>query len=495
MERHAQERQTGERHVKHETPHDPHEKDAPHVKKALGERSRLSLYRIGWFENWDSGQRSAPWLLWSPPEYPKARTDLVKQAEEVKDRILRHRKLSPDVFLQTKDGRVFRPRLKYGNPEKRKIVLTDHIEEIMRNENITREKLAENGSVPSTKAPKLKNIQKNRKEYLKECAEELHNWVLMPLQKIMIACLIEAYRDRVGLGELKDCGRHSRGEWKRTVELADRLLRRGVVYGKPLDAVLKMARGESPSGEVSAPIFGRVPEAIANGLEAALKLYLPKLYLTKNEAGEENPPDHSRNRILKEAKPTYFSWRAARLMYKSAVQNESLEELAHREIPGEHSNSLLEDGPSEDNSSENNSSESNSLDEKKSSIEKEQKSADERDSLTSEEFYETLFTNYQPSPGAEKVLESILKSLEEGAKLREYTKIGNMIYKAMNYRGLVEKVRPSNPVDTLRKDIKREIEKKGFGEEKMGLVWPRESQDPSKIVDLALKYSEYSRDD
>jgi hypothetical protein len=234
----------------------------------------------------------------------------------------------------------------------------------MCNENITREKLAANGSIPSTKAPKLKDIQKNRKEDLEECAEELQDQVLMPLQKVIVACLIEAYRDQIGLGEWKDRRRHSRSErksrreWERTVKLADLLLWEGVVRGKPLDVVLNMVRGETSTGEVSAPVSNRVPEAIANGLEAALKLYLPEKYLKKNEARNENPRDYSRDRILEEAKPMYFSWRAARLMYRSAAQNESFEELISRILPGEDPSSFLEDGPSEDNSSENNSSES-----------------------------------------------------------------------------------------------------------------------------------------
>lgn len=315
---------------KRKPPHDSHVRDASHVKEALGERASLPFYKVEWFEEQGSGRRSAPWLLWSPPAYRKARSDLVKKAEKVEDRIRERRELSPDFLLRTEDGEVFRPYLAYGNPEERKAKIIRAVEETMR------EELTANGSVPASEAARLKNIREDLREGVENCCEELQHWILTPLRKAAIACLLEEYRNEIGFGKWRECGRRTRNKWRRTVERANVLLREGVVRGRPLDTVLDMGRAEE-APEVSASIFDRIPRPMASGFRAALRLYLPKKYFPRQEAKREDSTDRSRDGILGRAEPVYFRWLAAYAMHESSIRGERLVEVLYKVLPQSHS--------------------------------------------------------------------------------------------------------------------------------------------------------------
>lgn len=517
-----------------------------HARETLGGRVDLPFYRVEWLENPKSNQRSDPWIVWTSPDDHESRTDVVEDGEKVRKRIYRSRNLSLEIFLQTDEGEIFRPRRFYGNPEERKSKLADVVSDMMG------EMLAADGSVPASEAVRLGNREEEFRKgedgtgkSLDDYTEQLQAQVLTPLRRALIACLIEASRDLVDSDnwpELTD-SRKKWKEWEEMVVRAANLLRIGVVKGRSLTVILDMARtGKAPIGAVPTQIFDRVPGAVASGFETALKFYVKNEidFLTQDSSNheEESMTDYSRDGILDRAESVYFRWLAARLMHRSAMEDIKLEKAMSEAIP---EGRPFESIPSEISSSKSPQSESHSPgDEKKilkyirsgisnknvpkylrwrkvqsssiSELEDDLKEAVEeitlevkslgnknrhlseenKDSIP-ENLLENLFTDYKPSPGASKVWKSIVEAHEKGLNLRDFEGIGNMIEKSMNENSILKELRPKNPTTTIRKDIKRELENKGFEDEKIKDIWPYDTKDPSEIVDLALECSKYSQ--
>lgn len=301
------------------------------TRNELESRGKAPYYEIERRESEDKRQESSHrspslWLRWKLPDdidlYKKTQTKRIEAATRVvEQRILKIQSLDPDVFLQTSDGgEVFRPKYFYGGQAERKSKAIGFIK------NLLPEGLASDGSVPTSEIKSLTCIHEEAYEKLKECATNFQNHVLTPLRKILIACMLETYRDTIGFENWKSCGRRRRMNWRRLVHLVGRFMREGIAKGRLLKPVFKSdGTTEAWPQEEVERMLRRFPEAMAQGLRSALELHVEGPNFPEREEKKTNPEDHSRNAMLQRVDAVYFKWHVSRHMITSAVEDSELQ--------------------------------------------------------------------------------------------------------------------------------------------------------------------------
>ena len=472
-------------------------REYPDAQEALRERAEATFYKVEWYVDKGSGERSDPWLIWNPPKDRWDFSEKQKIQEFVEKRILKTRKLSPDFFLgnedfpskdfpskdfpSKKDEELFRPRRFYGGPEKRRSKLKGTVDDLASGE------LAADGSVPVSEVARLKSTRDEAWDKLNGYIDDLQNGVLEPLRKVLIACLLEQYRDRIGLGNWQECDRSLRKKWERTVELAHRLLKELVVRGRPLNII---QTDERWVGKMSTRLFGRLPEAVAKGLRAAFQHYVTEICIPEGEVEKVDPTDYSRDGVLKRAEPVYFKWRAADLMVDSAVEDEKLE-IGGQDYkpkdsePKDDKTEQKDKRPTEDEAPMQGNVPSPSENERNPLSSE----SDEEDWMT-EERRKDLLSNLDIKKHTKTylIIEAVNEVHINDLYLYKSGNISGMIMSALRKSSVLKDRYPSEPRDSLSKFLK----KKGVYEE----LWPTEVDDKSKkaskVLNIVLLIDRYN---
>jgi len=442
----------------------------PRAHELLGERVKAPFYKVEWYVDKGSGERSDPWLIWNPSEDRRASSDHQSTDHQnmraiVEERVLnlKEKILSPDVLLQSDEYKVFRPRRFYvdseiyDGSEKRKSKLRSAVDDLMNGE------LAADGSVPASEIARLRSTREGAWEKLGGYIDDLQNGVLEPLRKALIACLLEQYRDRIGLGNWQGCDHSRRKKWERAVEHAHRLLKELVVRGRRLEVIQK---DEHWIGGMSTRLFSRFPKPMAEGIRAALRLYVPRTFFPEEETKKTDPTDYSRNGVLKRAEPVYFKWCAANLMLDSALEDKKLEiggqDLKSKESEPEDSGT--EDPEPEDPEPED--PESEKPDERNSFFHELIEDVDqisENDDISEEElnYVKTIsgvMKNYEPIRGAREALK-VISTIQVTLKdlLKTYEHKGRVYEEVIEYEDLNHINKASSVGGTINGSIRRRI--------------------------------------
>jgi hypothetical protein len=306
-------------------------KEISSTRNELESRGKAPYYEIERRESEDKRQESSHrspslWSRWKLPDdidlYKETQTKRIEAATRVvEQRILKIQSLDPDVFLQTSDGgEIFRPKYFYGGQAERKSKAIGFIRDLLS------EGLASDGSVPTSEIKSLTCIHEEAYEKLKECATNFQDHVLTPLRKILIACMLETYRDTIGFEKWESCGRRRRMNWRRLVHLVGRFMREGIAKGRLLKPVFKSdGTTEAWPQEEAERMLRRFPEAMAQGLRSALELHVEGPNFPEREEKKTNPEDHSRNAMLQRVDAVYFKWHVSRHMITSAVEDSELQ--------------------------------------------------------------------------------------------------------------------------------------------------------------------------
>lgn len=396
-----------------------------YVRKALGAYVDYPFYGVQWYVDQDTGNRSDPWLVWTPPDVTGAKTDadFVQDAVDlVEERILSSRRFSWSPFPNTDDGEIFTPAPFYGDLEARRSELYSVISRLEEGVRTV------NNSVHPAEVGKLKALRNEARSRLDDHVDELWKYVLEPLKDALLPCLIESYRDLIGFGNWENCGHDARSSWRSVARRVGALWKRHIARGKPLENMRHVHELDC------------IPEPVSNGVTSALKSLVRKTYIPDAEARRERPTDRSRNGILSRAQPIYFKWIGAQLMVESALYDQDLKAAL--------------------------------------------KAALEESELETEPFRtkKELLSEYEPSPDAEKLLNAIFELQSEGYELcSANSRSRAAIYTFVNNK---RDLGIAAPRETLANDLKR-LADDLKGVDVYDRLWP---DDTAELIEIAQIY-------